>query len=142
MMLFSMYFDDATMQNWESEAFHSQACVADLMQVLGSPWATEKSQSSIHIGDFLGLMHDVSLAKAGIVLFWPRDSLVSKVLSIIGIAREAGLHPGMASKLYGVSNFIETGMYSRVGRAGLWAIKDRQKEAVFEITPPISLSFD
>ena len=30
MMLFSMYFDDATMQDWESEAFHSQACVADL----------------------------------------------------------------------------------------------------------------
>jgi len=37
MMLFSMYFDGATMQDWESEAFHSQACVADLMRSLGSP---------------------------------------------------------------------------------------------------------
>ena len=142
MILFSMYFDDATMQNWDSEAFHSQACVADLMQALGSPWAKEKSQSHTYIGDFLGLMHDVSRAENGTVLFWPRDSLVSKVLSIISIAREVGLHSGMASKLDGVSNFIETGMYSRVGRAGLWAIKDRQKEGAFQITPPISLSFD
>ena len=81
-------------------------------------------------------MHDVSQAEQGVVRFWPRDSLVSKVLSIIGMAREVGLPAGMASKLYGVSNFIETGMYARIGRAGLWAIKDRQKEAVFEITPP------
>jgi hypothetical protein len=142
MMLFSMYFDDATMQNWESEAFHSQACVADLMQLLGSPWATEKSQASAHIGDFLGLMHDLSRASEGVLLFWPRESLVTKVLSIIRIARETGLHSGTASKLYGVANFIETGMYSRIGRAGLWAVKDRQKEQTWHITPAISLSFD
>ena len=142
MLFFSMYFDDATMQNWKSEAFHSQACVADLMQVLGSPWATDKSQVSAYVGEFLGLMHDVSQAGEGIVRFGPRDSRVAKVLNIIRMAREVGLPAGMASKLYGVSNFIETGMYARIGRAGLWAIKDRQKDAVFEITPPISLSFD
>ena len=118
MMLFFMYFDDATMQNRESEAFHYQACVADLMHMLGSPWATEKSQVSAHIGDFLGLMHDVSRANEGILLFWPRESLVTKVLSIIRMAREAGLHADTASKLYGVANFIETGMYSRIGRPG------------------------
>ena len=44
MMLFSMYFDDATMRDWQSEAFHSYACVAELMQLLGSPWAAAKSQ--------------------------------------------------------------------------------------------------
>ena len=142
MMLFSMYFDDATMQDWESEAFHSQACVADLMQMLGSPWAPAKSQASSQGGDFLGLLHDVSRAEEGVVRFWPRESLVTKILSIISIAREVGLPAGMASKLYGVANFIETGMYARIGRAGLWAIKDRQKEGVFEITHPISLSFE
>jgi len=142
MMLFSMYFDDATMQDWESEAFHSQACVADLMQILGSPWAPEKSQVTSQVGDFLGLMHDVSHAEEGVVQFWPRDSLVSKVLSIISIAKEVGLPAGTASKLFGIANFIETGMYSRIGRAGLWAIKDRQKEDTFEITPPISSSFE
>jgi hypothetical protein len=33
-------------------------------------------------------------------------------------------------------------MYGRIGRAGLWAIKDRQKEYGFDITLPISLSFE
>ena len=112
MMLFSMYFDDATMQDWGSEAFHSQACVSDLMQVLGSPWAAEKSQVSAHTGDFVGLMHDVSRAEEGVVCFWPRDSLVSKVLSIIGIARGVGLPAGRASKLHGVFNFIEQSTYA------------------------------
>ena len=60
MMLFSMYFDNATTQDWESEAFHSQSCVSDLMQLLGSPWAPARSQVSNEEGDFLGLMHDVS----------------------------------------------------------------------------------
>jgi len=142
MLLFSMYFDDATMQDWESEAFHSQACVADLMKILGSPWAPDKSQACSSVGDFLGLMHDVSRSEEGVVRFWPRESLVAKVLCIIGMAKEVGLPPGVASKLYGVANFIETGMYARVGRAGLWAIKDRQKETAFDITPSISLSFD
>jgi hypothetical protein len=130
------------MQDWEGEAFHSQACVTDLMRMLGSPWAPAKSQVSSQEGDFLGLMHDVSRAEEGVVRFWPRESLVAKVLSIINMAREVGLPAGVASKLYGVSNFIETGMYARIGRAGLWAIKDRQKEISFEITPPISLSFE
>ena len=142
MTLFSMYFDDATMQDWESEAAHSQACIAALMQILGSPWAILKSQACSYVGDFLGLMHDVSRAEEGIIRFWPRESLVTKVLNIISMAREAGLAAGTASKLYGVANFIETGMYARVGRAGLWAIKDRQKETIVEITPPIRLSFE
>ena len=65
-----------------------------------------------------------------------------KILSIISIAREVGLPPGVASKLYGVANFIETGMYARIGRAGLWAVRDRQKETGFEITPAIAQSFN
>ena len=48
---------------------------------------------------------------------------------------------GVASKLYGVSNFIETGMFGRIGRAGLWTMKDRQKGTVFELTPPMNLPF-
>ena len=142
MMLFSMYFDDATMQAWESEAHHSQSCVAELMRLLGSPWSPTKTQTSSQEGDFLGLMHDVSRAEEGVVRFWPRETLVSKVLSIISMAREVGLSAGVASKPYGVANFIETGMYARIGRAGLWAIKDRQKETTFDITPSISLSFE
>ena len=74
--------------------------------------------------------------------FWPRESLIIKVLNIISMAKEVGLPAGAASKLYGVANFIETDMFARIGRAGLWAIKDRQKERVFEITPPIRHSFE
>ena len=86
----------------------------------------------------MGLMHDVSRAEEGGISFWPKRSLVVRVLSIIGMTREVGLPTGVASKLYGVANFIETGMLARVGRAGPWAIKDRKKETAFDITPPIS----
>ena len=40
--------------------------------------------------------------------------MVAKVLSTIGMARETGLPAGVASKLQGVANFIETGMYAEV----------------------------
>ena len=140
-VLFSMYFDDATMQDWSSEANHSQSCVADLMTLLGSPWSPSKTQTSSQEGDFLGLLHDVSRAEEGLVSFWPRESLVIKVLNIISIAKEVGLPPGVASKLYGVANFMETGMFARIGRAGLWAIKERQKEGSFDLTPSITQSF-
>ena len=94
MILFSMYFDDGTMQDWKSEAFHSQACVANLMVILGSPWAPAKSQNTSQEGDFLGLLHDVSQAGKGVVHFWPRESLVAKIFSIINIAREVGFPQG------------------------------------------------
>ena len=55
----------------------------------------------------MGVLHDVSRAEEGVIRFWPRESLVTKVHSIIGIAREVGLPAGVASKLYGVANFIE-----------------------------------
>ena len=79
LLLFSMYFDDATMQDWVSEALHSQACVADLVQLLGSAWSPAKTQVCSPEEDFLGLMPDVSKAEEGIVRFWPRESLVTKV---------------------------------------------------------------
>jgi hypothetical protein len=48
----------------------------------------------------------------------------------------------VAAKLYGISNFLETGMFARVGRAGLTAIKERQYDHGITITPEISSSFD
>ena len=77
-LLFSMYFDDSTMQDWSSEAIHSQSCVADFMKLLGSAWSPAKTQDSNQEGDFLGLIHDVSRASEGLVSFWPRESLISK----------------------------------------------------------------
>ena len=58
--MFSMYFDDGTMQDWADSAKESQAALADLMETLGSPWAIAKRQKVGQTGDFLGLVHDLS----------------------------------------------------------------------------------
>ena len=65
-----------------------------------------------------------------------------KVKKRLGLARKAGLWSGMAAKLYGVSSFLEMGMFARVGRAGLAAIKDRQYDNETEMAPAITASFD
>jgi hypothetical protein len=106
------------------------------MDLLGSPWAPAKSQLAASGGDFLGLQHDFSEVGSGIISFWPRDTLITKVMDITGLALESGLPPGTAAKLYGVVNFLELGMFGRIGRAGLDAIKVRQYsyDRGFEIT--------
>jgi hypothetical protein len=43
--------------------------------------------------------------------------------------------------LYGITNFLETGMFGRVGRAGLQAIKHRQYEEEAVVTQSILESF-
>ena len=35
------------------------------------------------------------------------------------------LPPGVASKLYGLWQFLETGLFGNIGRAGLSGLKDR-----------------
>jgi hypothetical protein len=67
--------------------------------------------------------------------------LTEKVSHIIKVARDIGLHSGAASKLYGVANFLETGMFGRVGRAGLQAIKARQYESGVEVSRPLEEAF-
>jgi hypothetical protein len=142
MVLMSMYFDDATMQDWADSIHETQKCVGEFMKLLGSPWAREKSQPGSDRGDFLGLIHDLSDVQSGTIKFWPREALIKKVTGIIHVARESGLQSGVAAKLYGISNFLETGMFARVGRAGLTAIKERQYDHGITITPEISSSFD
>ena len=53
------------------------------------------------------------------------------------------VRPGVraAAKLYGVTNFLENGMFGRVGRAGLNAIKQRQYETGTEVTQSLAASF-
>jgi hypothetical protein len=67
---------------------------------------------------------------------------VDKVLYITNLAEQSGFPSGPASKLYGVANFLETGMFGRVGRAGLEPIKNRQYEGGFIVTPEIRASFE
>ena len=58
-VLYSMYFDDATMQDWKSAAGSAQEAVGRLMQLLGSPFAPAKRQPMGPSADFLGLEHTV-----------------------------------------------------------------------------------
>jgi hypothetical protein len=74
--------------------------------------------------------------------FWPREKLQEKVACMVHVAKSCGLTPGAAAKLYGVVNFFETGMFGRVGRAGLIPIKERQYQEGREITAQLQGSFD
>ena len=141
-MLFSMYYDDASFQDWTTTADHAQEQLSKFMELLGAPWAPEKSQKCAPGANFLGLHHDCSRAHLGYVSFWPMPHLIEKVTNIIKVAREVGLGSGAASKLYGVTNFLETGMYSRVGRAGLDAIKCRQYEDESEVSQTLLDAFN
>ncbi|CAE7912966.1 FCPB, partial [Symbiodinium necroappetens] len=52
------------------------------------------------------------------------------------------LLPGAAAKLYGTCNFLEQGMYGRVGAGGLRAIREHADEGGREVTPPIPACLD
>ena len=47
------------------------------------------------------------------------------------------LSPGAASKVYGMANFLEQGIFGRIGCAGLAAIKHRQQEGTSVMTPAL-----
>ena len=67
-ILFFMYFDDGTMQDWARSAEVSQQCVQDLMALFGSPWAPAKRQAASDEADFLGLLHNTTQAHRGKVV--------------------------------------------------------------------------
>ena len=50
--LFSMYFDDGTLQDWKQSAAGTQSRIKEFMAQLGSPWAEAKSQKAFTQGDF------------------------------------------------------------------------------------------
>ena len=73
--------------------------------------------------------------------FGPWQHLVDKVHALIHVARGSGFYSGAAAKLYGVTNFLENGMFGRVGRAGLNAIKQRQYETGTAVTQSLDGAF-
>ena len=79
----------------------------------------------------------------GVVTFWIREKLQTKITDLIhqSLATQS-LSPGIASKLYGMANFFEMGVYGRVGCGGLAAIKARQYERTTIVTPAIHTCFE
>ena len=138
-ILFSMYFDDATMQDLGSQQDAGQVMVSRLMKLLGSPFAPLKRQPMDVHGTFLGLDHDLSdVTQCGNVAFWPKEALGTKLLGYGKVARASmKFPPGLAAKYYGSCNFFESGVYGKIGRAGLNAIKHRSSEFVDTLTSDI-----
>ena len=117
---------------------------------MGSPFAEDKRQDMTPTGTFLGLDFDLGEISAdGTVAFWVRSRLQAKVEDMLAAGqplafaeRTGVLPPGVASKLYGVLNFLEQGMYGRVGTGGLQALKARQTEKVVELTSALRQSME
>ena len=105
MALVSLYFDDTTIRDWGSSR--------------GTPFADAKRQPMSSASDFLGLSHDVSQALShGLVRFWPRARFVEKIEAMLSEAESGDcLHPGQASKLYGILNFSNKASMARLVQA-------------------------
>ena len=131
LILLSLYFDDATEQDWAVLAHESQAAVAAFFEMCAYPFAPAKRQSPSVIGDFLGLVHDFSkVRQTGRIHVWVRQRLVDKILDLVDTAEASNsLRPGQASKLFGCVTFLDQGAFGRVARSGLSAIKERQYSA-------------
>ena len=143
-LLVSLYFDDAHLTDWSSSKGSGQQAFRDLNEIMGSPFAEDKRQDMAPTGTFLGLDFDLSeISGDGTVAFWVRSRLQEKVEDMLATAERTGvLPPGVASKLYGVLNFLEQGMYGRVGTGGLQALKARQTEKVVELTGALRQSME
>ena len=143
-LLVSLYFDDAHVTDWSSSKGSGQQAFRDLNEIMGSPFAEDKRQDMAPTGTFLGLDFDLSeISGDGTVAFWVRSRLQEKVEDMLATAERTGvLPPGVASKLYGVLNFLEQGMYGRVGTGGLQALKARQTEKVVELTGALRQSME
>ena len=129
-VLVSMYFYDAHLTDWSSSRGSGQAGFEALNELLGTPFAADKRQPMSDMGVFLGLEHHFRhTLMTGTVEFWVKDKLVSKLSGLISSSLQSHcLTPGVASKIYGLANFFEQGVFGRVGAGGLHAIKERQYE--------------
>ncbi|CAE7241467.1 FCPB [Symbiodinium natans] len=116
-ILVSLYFDDSHLTDWRSSCW-----VPPLHQIKGKQWLQQALRS-------------------GHVKFFVRERLLQKVQDMVTTSLSTGLlSAGQASKLYGTCNFLEQGMYGRVGAGGLHSIRERADETSRELTPPIRAS--
>jgi hypothetical protein len=125
--LTSFYFDDSNISDWASERGGGQRALNDLMEILGSPFAADKSQPMAEKGVFLGLSHDFRhCIREGFVRVWIKPQLRSKVKGIINRCLSSELcTPATAEKLYGCLNFLDSGAFGHILRGGMNALKDR-----------------
>lgn len=83
----SMYFDDLTVQDLQSNKGSSQHFCIRLASLLGSAFSQEKHQPMQASADFLGLCHNVGDCH---ITFWIRDRVLFKVNGYISDAIQSG----------------------------------------------------
>eukprot|EP00435_Cladocopium_sp_Y103_P018443 s1694_g4.t1 len=139
-----MYFDDAHITSWKSEGPSAQWAFSQLNTLLGTPFAEDKRQVCASSGTFLGLDYNFATVNTtNSVTFWARERLQEKVCSMLQEAEEQQkFSPAQASKLYGVLNFLENGMFGRVGCGGLQSIKNHQYGRSYRLSPELKQSFE
>ena len=142
--LVSMHFDDAHITDLLSNGPSSQWALEELNILLGTPFAEDKRQPFASGGSFLGLGFDFSTVRqTNCVTFWARERLLAKTRGIINAAKEEQrFSPAQASKLYGLLNFPQKGMYGRVGCGGLGALKEHQYGRSHTLSQSLLNSFD
>ena len=128
LVLCSMYYDDASLQDLAAAMGRGQRYVRALFRIVGLPLAEPKQVDLNSAADFLGLTHDVTEAlQTGQVVFTPRSGLLTKAVSLLQERiHEDSCTPAQASKIRGVLGFLFTGMYGRIGRGGQQPLLQRQ----------------
>ena len=126
--LVSAYFDDSHITDWSSSAGSAQCAYRHLNLLLGTPFSDDKRQHMASTGTFLGLDFDF------------QSALVQDM--VYNVLESRSFKPGVACKLYGMFNFLELGMFGKVGAGGLQAIKDRQLQRGQDLTPALLTSLD
>ena len=123
----SMFYDDASLQDLAQARGSGQASLVKLIKMIGGSFKPEKEQKMNSKSDFLGLIHDLSgVFSDNTATFEPRESLVEKAASMVSVALESDeLRPSVAGKLLGLRAFLESGMFSRIGKVGQRALIKR-----------------
>ena len=126
----SSYFDDSHLSDWRSAKVSGQFAYKVLNE-FGHPFLRRVD-------------YDLGAAlREGTIEFFVRERLVKTAQDMVAaILRKQSLRASAASKLNGMLNFLELGMFGRVGAGGLQAIKDRQMQRGERLTPALEASLD
>jgi hypothetical protein len=127
-LLWSMYYDDGSLQELSTSKGAGQALVLRFFRLCGFDLSEAKRQLLGPTGEFLGLQHDVSRAVSKqVVLLQPTERLRQKVIDMVAERQDIdSTTPAQASKLTGLQNFTSTGWWGRVGRGNLAPLRQRQ----------------
>jgi hypothetical protein len=127
-VLLSMYFDDASIQDFQKSKGQGQANIRELFALVGLPFASEKQVDMCFEADFLGIEHNTfDCFRTGVIPVRPRERLRNKIDTFISeLLQSQRCTPAEAGKTLGMTGFAMTGYFGRVARAGQHALLQRQ----------------